>query len=87
MIVVSHDLELLFEFAESFVVLSDGKIIYTGTPRTITHAAEQLDCAGIGLPPISKTLRLLQATYPQLNPGKIRANDAVEEILAYLPKP
>ena len=80
-LIVSHDLELLLKFTQQIIVLAEGKIVFVGTPDAIVNAAAHLETAGILLPPVHRTLRLLRETYPQLSPGGISVSDVIAEVI------
>ena len=57
-LLVSHDPDLLCELADKIIVLSEGKIICTGTPSEI-YNANNMNLFGIGLPNTKKVADLL----------------------------
>jgi energy-coupling factor transport system ATP-binding protein len=78
--VVSHNVELLLKYTDFLIILFKGEIVFAGKVMGVITASEQLERFGIRLPPVNRTLRLLQKNYPQINPGIISVNDAVAEI-------
>jgi energy-coupling factor transporter ATP-binding protein EcfA2 len=80
LMLVSHNLDLLLKYTGYVIVLAEGKIVLAGTPLTILSAAESLERSGIALPPVNRTLRLLQQRYPQINFRVVSSDEAVPEI-------
>lgn len=80
LMLVSHNLDLLLKYTGYVIVLAEGKIVLAGTPLTILSAAESLERSGIALPPVNRTLRLLQQHYPQINFRVVSSDEAVAEI-------
>jgi len=58
-ILVSHNMEDIARFANRVVVLSQGKILFIGTPRELFAREEILSRAGLEPPPITQLLRTL----------------------------
>jgi energy-coupling factor transport system ATP-binding protein len=83
-ILVSHNIELLLKYTEYVIVLSEGKISLIGTPLKVLNASNQLERFGIHLPPVNRTLHLLQRKYSQINTGILSINDAVEEVTRHI---
>ena len=55
---VSHDPNLLCEIADKIIVLSEGKIVRTGTPAEI-YTPDNMNLFGIGLPSTRETADLI----------------------------
>ena len=58
-ILVSHNMEDIARFSNRVVVLAQGQIIFTGTPRELFAREDILNRAGLEPPPITKLLRTL----------------------------
>lgn len=58
-ILVSHNMEDIARFANRVVVLSQGKILFIGTPRELFAREEILSRAGLEPPPITQLLSKL----------------------------
>ena len=84
LMLVSHNLELLLKYTEYIIVLAEGKVALAGTPLEILKAAEQLEQFGIGLPPVHRTLHLLQTRYAQIHTGVLSVHEAVEEVTRHV---
>jgi energy-coupling factor transport system ATP-binding protein len=69
LMLVSHNLELLLAYTEYMIVLAEGKMVLAGTPVEVLKASEQLERFGVALPPVKRTLHLLQTHDTQMNTG------------------
>ena len=58
-ILVSHNMEDISRFAKRVIVLAQGKILFTGTPRELFSRDEILARAGLEPPPVTKILHAL----------------------------
>ena len=74
-ILVSHNMEDIANFANRVVVLAHGKILFVGTPRELFVREEILKAAGLEPPPISKLLRTLNID------GRALTLDEAEKII------
>lgn len=59
-ILVSHDMAEVASMADMLFVLSDGRLVMQGTPRTIFAQGEQVQSYGLAAPPLSELLSLLR---------------------------
>lgn len=64
-IVVTHDMQLVTEYAHRTVVLDDGRIALNGPTAAVFADAERIERAGLRLPPLRRALEGL-AEHPQL---------------------
>ena len=74
-ILVSHNMEDIANFANRVVVLAHGKILFVGTPRELFVREEILQTAGLEPPPITKLLRTLNID------GRALTLDEAEKII------
>jgi energy-coupling factor transporter ATP-binding protein EcfA2 len=58
-VVVSHDMHLIAEYATRLLVLADGRVIADGTPAGVYADAGVLTAAGLRPPPIARAARAL----------------------------
>jgi ABC-type sulfate/molybdate transport systems ATPase subunit len=65
MLLVTHDLEECFELGDEMLVLHDGKIVQSGTPREILHQPANLDVARL-----LGVFNLLEGEIRTLDPGR-----------------
>ncbi|MCC2032964.1 ABC transporter ATP-binding protein [Microbacterium sp. BWT-G7] len=64
-IVVTHDMQLVTEYADRTVVLSDGRVLATGDTRDVFADDDLIERAGLRLPPLRRALRGVQR-HPEL---------------------
>lgn len=84
LILVSHNVELLLKYTDHLLIVSNGKVVFVGTPMEVSSASERVTGFGISLPAVNRTLHLLQKKYPHINSGIISVSDAVEEVMKYI---
>ncbi len=58
-ILVSHNMDDIARFADRVIVLAQGKILFTGTPRELFAREEILQRAGLEPPPITQLMKIL----------------------------
>lgn len=64
-IVVTHDMQLVAEYADRVAVMQAGRVTATGTPGDVFADAELIARAGLRVPPLARALAPL-ATHPEL---------------------
>nr|BFF09448.1 hypothetical protein GCM10025699_07510 [Microbacterium flavescens] len=64
-VVVTHDMQLVTEYAHRTVVLADGHVRAVGATADVFGDAELIEGAGLRLPPLSRALRGLER-HPEL---------------------
>ena len=64
-LVVTHDMQLVAEYADRMVVMADGRIVAHGTTAEIFADADLIERAGLRLPPLARALRGL-TRHPEL---------------------
>ena len=64
-IVVTHDMQLVAEYADRVAVMETGRVTATGTPGDVFADAELIAGAGLRVPPLARALAPL-ATHPEL---------------------
>ena len=69
-ILVSHNMEDIARFANRVVVLAQGEILFTGTPRELFKQEKILDRAGLEPPPITQLLKTLKIDEQALTPDE-----------------
>ncbi|PKO21410.1 MAG: hypothetical protein CVU38_14930 [Chloroflexi bacterium HGW-Chloroflexi-1] len=82
-ILITHDMRLVAEYAHRAVVLLNGRILFDGSPRALFHQPEFLDQAGLALPPIT---RLADRLAPEgMAPGVLSSAEFAAAWQARLP--
>lgn len=64
-IVVTHDMQLVAEYADRVAVMESGRVTATGTPGEVFADADLIARAGLRIPPLARALAPL-ATHPEL---------------------
>lgn len=78
-IIVTHDMELVLEYAEKVLVLNDGKIVLNGCAHDLFYGVEKFNF--LELPKIITFVKALKEKYPSLAVDKIKnLPTLVEEI-------
>ncbi len=80
-ILVSHDIALLLKYAKHLIIFNAGTILLNGTPHQVLSRIEHLETGGLMLPPVYRTLYLLQKQYSQFHTGVTSVDEAVEEVV------
>lgn len=85
-VLVSHHMEDVADYADQIVVLHQGRIAFTGTPSEVFSHLEELREMGIGVPQITTaTDRLIRAGIPLAHPA-VTVDDAETMILEWYQK-
>lgn len=58
-VLITHDMRLVAEYATRAVVLLAGEVLFDGTPQDLFSRPEVLDQAGLALPPVTRLARRL----------------------------
>lgn len=66
--------------ADHVVVMGDGRILDSGTPREIFSHRELVEAAGLELPPANNILTELSKAFPYIDTTALTMEDAVAEI-------
>lgn len=72
-IVVTHDMQLVAEYASHTALLQDGRVIAHGPTAEVFADTERISAAGLRVPPLVSALRALPS-HPELN-GLVRLRD------------
>ena len=85
-ILVSHSMEDLGQYAERIVVMSGGKVVMDGTPKEVFSHSEELTAIGLAVPQVPSVCRMLaDAGWPVEN-NVTTVEEAKRQILAALGK-
>lgn len=60
-VLITHDMQLVAEYATRAIVLLAGRVLFDGTPRALYGQPEILRQAGLALPPITRLANRLRA--------------------------
>ena len=80
-VISSHDIEMVNEFADKIFVLYNGEIIASGDKHQIFSDKELLKKAHLKAPVTTEILYKLKEEGLDVNPEKLSINETVEEIL------
>lgn len=80
-ILVSHSMEDVAEYAQRIVVLDDGKIMLDGTPREVFSHSEKLERSGLAAPQVTYLMHDLKKRGLPVRTDIITIEQAKEEIL------
>ena len=80
-VMVSHSMDDMARLATRLIVMAEGKVLATGTPREIFAQEEMMSSAGLGVPQVSSLCRALRAKGFDLPPDPYRPEELKEYIL------
>lgn len=78
---VSHSMEDVADYAQWIIVLDQGRILYDGTPREVFAHYKELEQAGLAAPQVTYLMHELQARGLPVNTDIITVEEAKKEIL------
>ena len=81
-IIVSHDMDEIAENCTRAAVFSEGRVLATGTPKSLFAKTELLFSKGLDIPFTAKVLRTLRENGVEIS-SNLRMEDFVEKILQY----
>ena len=80
-VIVTHSMDMVAEFADSVLVMCAGRAVLCGSPREVFAEREILRRANLTVPPITRLLARLKAGGMEIDDGAVKFNDGMEEIL------
>lgn len=80
-ILVSHSMELVADYASRIIVMSDGKIHSDGTPAEIFKQGKELEKIGLGVPEITRLMNALKKYNKDVKQDIFSVDDALIEIV------
>lgn len=83
-ILVSHDMNDVAEFANKIAVLKRGRLVMYGTPREVFGDKEKLTQAGLSLPSGALLLEELRERGMSINSNVLNIDETAEEIIRAL---
>ncbi|GAJ26182.1 ATPase component of general energizing module of ECF transporters [Liquorilactobacillus sucicola DSM 21376 = JCM 15457] len=83
-IVVSHSMEDISEYATRLIALDDGNILLRGTPAQVFSNTERLNDMSLDVPITTSILSMLAQKNPSVNTNIYRYNDTKAEIIRLL---
>ena len=85
-ILVSHSMEEVARVADRLVVVHDGIIPFSGTPREVFSHGAELEAMGLGVPSMTRVFHRLKAAGVDIDPSVYTVEQARDAILAKLGK-
>lgn len=85
-ILVSHSMDDVADFANRILVMNKGEIVLDGTPREIFAYENELKAIGLGVPQTTSVLHALQEKTGQTLTTALSTEECVEGILKWLQK-
>ena len=80
-VMVSHSMNDMARLATRLIVMAEGKVLATGTPREIFAQEQMMISAGLGVPQVSSLCRALRAKGFDLPPDLYRPEELKKYIL------
>lgn len=81
-VISSHDVEMINDFADRIFVLKKGEIIGDGTPDEIFSDYELLETANLKPPKTAELLKMLKENGLDVDTNKIKVKECCDEILS-----
>lgn len=83
-IFVSHNMADVANMSDKVLVMSDGNLVMSGTPREVFSQREKLSAIGLSVPPVTALMQELHDRGVKLDPDKLSLDEAEEELVKYL---
>ncbi|MBP5600440.1 MAG: energy-coupling factor transporter ATPase [Lachnospiraceae bacterium] len=80
-VLVSHSMEDVANYADRIVVMDKGTVVYDDTPRNVFKHYKELKEMGLGVPQITETMYALKEAGFNVSTDIITIEEAVKEIL------
>ena len=80
-VLVSHSMEDVANYADRIVVMDHGKIVYNDVPSNVFKNFKHLEEIGLSAPQISYAMHELKDAGLDINPDVYKVDDAVSQIL------
>jgi energy-coupling factor transport system ATP-binding protein len=79
-IIVSHSMEDVAEYCDTLTVLKDGKVLRSGTTAQVFRYEEELVSSGLGVPQITRFMRLLRERGVRVSEDIYTVDAALDEL-------
>ncbi|WMM25599.1 energy-coupling factor transporter ATPase [Tissierella sp. MB52-C2] len=83
-ILVSHSMEDVAKLVQRILVMHRGKLEMDGSPREIFKKVDELEKIGLGVPQITKFMKILKEKEKDIRDDILTVHEAKEEILRFL---
>lgn len=85
-VLVSHSMDDVAEYAERVIVMNQGKIVLDGAPRKVFHYEKELEQIGLGVPQSTSLMHQLAARGAKVEADCLTVKESVEAIIQWLEK-
>ena len=83
-LIVSHSMEEMARTVDRIVVVNDGRIPFSGTPREVFAHGDELEHRGLGVPAMTRVFHRLRAMGVDIDPSVYTIQQARDAVLAKL---
>ena len=83
-IFVSHNMADVAKLSDKVLVMSDGHLVLSGTPKEVFSKNDELKAIGRSVPPVTALMQELHRRGLALDPDKLSLDEAEEELVNYL---
>lgn len=83
-ILVSHSMDDVAEYADRILVINDGKLAIDAPPREVFNHKDELESYGLSLPQVTKAMFRLKESGIPVNTDAITVSEALSDILIAL---
>lgn len=83
-IFVSHNMADVAKLSDKVLVMSDGHLVLSGTPKEVFSKNDELKAIGLSVPPVTSLMQELHRRGLALDPDKLSLDEAEEELVNYL---
>lgn len=80
-VLVSHSMEDVAEYAERIIVMDKGRVFMNGTPREVFYHAARLETIGLAAPRVTYIMRGLKRAGFNVDPSAITISEATDSVL------
>ena len=84
LIFVSHNMADIAELSDKVIVMSEGGIALSGTPKEVFSQRERLEVMGLALPPAREITELIKSKAPAFKSDALTIDEAAEDIKTYM---
>ena len=84
LIFVSHNMADIAELSDKVIVMSEGTIALSGTPKEVFSQRERLEAMGLALPPAREITELIKSKAPAFKSDALTIDQAAEDIKTYM---
>lgn len=85
-VLVSHSMEDVAEYADRMIVMNQGQIVLDGAPRKVFRYEKELEQIGLGVPQATSLMHQLAAKGADVREDCMTVEESVEAILEWLKK-